>query len=100
MKLRTALKVCRQHYGDEPWLACRHRYQTQETAWRIGRRKLMDDRFPYVPSEDELQERGEVMVSLFAGLAKQMGAELPPELDDIAFDFDWLAERFPDEDQE
>lgn len=54
MKLRTALKICRDHFGHRyPPVFKRHKRQTIWTAKEIGRRKWLDRRFPYINTEEE-----------------------------------------------
>lgn len=92
MRKRVARKICNQHYGPSPWkYRCQHKRSTIDTAFDIGRKRdtigHRDYTFPYVPSEEEMDQQAEVTVGIFAGLAKSMGAELPDELNDLAFDF-------------
>ena len=68
MKRRIARKVCRIHFDDR-FPLIRHKYTTVREAIRIGRRNwLSDKRFPYILSDSEMEERGEIVVSLFASL--------------------------------
>lgn len=101
MNIRTALKICKEHFGDRPWETLtlrKRRYRQVQKAIRIGRRKQMgDDRFPFIPSEEELEEQGMIMTSIFAGAAVEMfksrGMEPPAELLEYAMDFSGLTEE-------
>ena len=88
MKRRIARKVCRIHFDDR-FPLIRHKYTTVREAIRIGRRNwLSDKRFPYILSDSEMEERGEIVMSLFASLAESLGCELPPELSEKAFSWE------------
>jgi hypothetical protein len=72
VKRRTALKICRDLFDQSrPWR--RHplrRFTTNREAIAIGRRHWRDERFPYIPSDDEQVEGfGFVMSALIDGLA-------------------------------
>lgn len=97
MRLRQAAKI--QRWIEEPRRHDfrRHPGWRRETIWRsrtVCRRhdRLKRRRLPYLPTDDELTERLDIATSLFAGLLKQQGCDLPPELDEIAFDFSILNE--------
>lgn len=70
MKLRTAIKIMR--FVEEPWRSRRRppnhvRAQIWE-ARRICRRKWLDRRVPYMPSDEELEERYEIMMGILTDL--------------------------------
>ena len=93
MKLRLALKICRgldRNNGFRPLRPAWRWYQIDQ-ARRIGRKKWRDNRFPYIPSEREIEQQGQIMASVFAGLAVQFadeqGVDIPAEIREHAFDF-------------
>ena len=79
MRLRTALKI--QRAIEDPWRLrqrpgesyrlrrverCRWRPETIWKSRTIGRRKWSDRRMPYVPNNDELDERLKFGISFLA----------------------------------
>ena len=67
MRLRIALKIVKRidpcgstPFGPYP----RWRSRTVEKAKAIGRRKWLDDRFPFIESEEEESERGLMLCSI------------------------------------
>lgn len=103
MKLRIALKICRRYFDHSrdirSRIGTRYRYGTVRKAIKIGRKRLLDQRFPYVPDDDELEQREELLLSVVAGLAKSMandaGLPFPSELDAIAIDFSLFDDETP-----
>ena len=68
MKLRTAIKICRQEF--ESWQPekpinfkrTRYNYAQARNAKKICKRKeIKDKRIPYIPTIDEEKERFEIM---------------------------------------
>lgn len=95
MRLRQAAKIQRWIEEPERYNFRRHPAWGQETVRRsrtVCRRhdRLKRRRLPHLPTDDELMERLDMTVSLFAGLLKSCGETLPPELDALAFDFSVL----------
>ncbi len=96
MKLRLALKICRELSRD-PFMMRPNRTRGQvDQARHIGRKACRDNRFPYVESEDELNQRADTIASLFAGICVQVaddaGIEVPEEIRNEAFDFSFLTD--------
>ncbi len=94
MKLRLALKICRELYDDPFNERPKRTWGQINQARHIGRKKRRDNRFPYVESDDEIHQRGDTVVSLFAGIAVQFaddaGIEVSDEIRNAAFDFNTL----------
>ena len=80
MKLRQAIKICRDVYSpdlDRRAFRKKHTWGRIERARRVcsrGRRWLNDKRIPYIPSEEELHEQAEIFGCLMFEVAKEMGA--------------------------
>jgi hypothetical protein len=78
MRLRVACKVCKTIYGGgsrdmDRLIACRYRASTVAEATRICRRRWLNRRVPFVPSESEEHERAEILGLMFLDLAKALG---------------------------
>ncbi len=96
MKLRLALKICRELSRDPFTIRPKRTYGQIDQARHIGRKKWRDNRFPYVESDDEIDQRADTIASLFAGIAVQFaddaGIAVPEEIRNEAFDFSVLTE--------
>ena len=90
MNIRTALKICKEQFDWDGKLLKRN-YRQVRKAITIGRRKRricqLDQRFPFIPSDQEMEEQGEMMIGILAGFMVEEGLEVPEELRDIALDF-------------
>ena len=92
MRIRTALKICRRRdsFKRGPHY-CFHQHQAARV---VGRRKWLDKRFPFVPSEKEVEQQGEMMCCIFKGLlvalADEKGLGLPDDIREGAMDFSQL----------
>ena len=72
MKRRLALKVCRGQFGPAPWETMRlRRGGMVRRAIVASRRWEHDDRFPFVPDDDELNQQGEVLLWLFRSVLEE-----------------------------
>lgn len=82
MKLRTAIKICRDEFepvnrqrftgrGARAWplTGCRRRYQTQLEAVRLCRKKWRHSKVPYIPSDEEMRDSAELIGGIFNALA-------------------------------
>ena len=91
MKLRLALKICREQFGPRPWETMRRRRgRIVRKAVEVGQRKsIKDDRFPYVPDDEELEQQARIFIGVMAGLtvrkAEEQGIEISQEIKDMAF---------------
>ena len=72
MKLRQAIKICNELYGDYGYprslRSINWKPPTVQMAIKLCNRRSGDRRIPYIPSDDEMQERGEMLVSIFEQL--------------------------------
>jgi hypothetical protein len=82
MKLRTAIKICRDEfeavnrqaftargYRMRRLTGCRRRYQTQLEAVQLCRKKWRHPNVPYIPSDEEMRDSAEVIGGIFNAIA-------------------------------
>lgn len=80
MKLRQAIKLCKDAYGvDAKFLErkvkVRHKWQQVKEARRVclrNKRWLNNKRMPYIPSEQELEKQADITFWIFEELAKEL----------------------------
>ena len=85
MKLRIALKICRDMFDQSrPWHPHPiRRWKTRRRATVIGRKKWRDRRFPLIDTDEEMQERFETTTFLLQGA---MDGSLSKLLDELEAD--------------
>lgn len=81
MNKRIALKVLK---NDEKFwsISVRYKRKTLEKARAIGRRNFLDQRFPYIETEEELEERSNWVLSILTDclLPEDLADKLKEEL--------------------